>query len=77
MKKTIRGKVYDTAEMTVVSKVTSGAFGDPAGYEETLYAAEDGNCFLYTNGGEESPYRSEKLVSMSKAKAAAWQAENK
>lgn len=54
--------------MTVVGKMTSGAFGDPAGYEETLYAAADGNCFLYTNGGEQSPYKSEKLVSVSKAK---------
>lgn len=76
MKKTVRGKVYDTAEMTVVGKMTSGAFGDPAGYEETLYAAADGNCFLYTNG-EQSPYKSEKLVSVSKAKAAAWQEQNK
>lgn len=77
MKKTVRGKVYDTAEMTVVGKMTSGAFGDPAGYEETLYAAADGNCFLYTNGGEQSPYKSEKLVLVSKAKAAAWQEQNK
>ena len=41
MKKTVRGVVYDTDAMTVVKKVTSGAFGDPAGYEETLYVAEN------------------------------------
>ena len=42
MKKTAKGKTYDTTEMTVVKKVTSGMFGDPTGYEETLYVAEDG-----------------------------------
>ena len=76
MKKTVKGKVYDTVEMSIVKKVTSGAYGDPAGYEETLYVAEDGTYFLYTNGGEQSPYNGEKLASMSKAKAAAWQKEN-
>ena len=39
MKKTVKGKSYDTVEMSVVKKVTCGAFGDPAGYEETLYVA--------------------------------------
>ena len=56
MKKTVRGVVYDTENMTVVKKVSHGAFGDPAGYEETLYVAENGSYFLYTNGGEASPY---------------------
>ena len=76
MKKTAKGKTYDTPEMTVVKKVTSGMFGDPTGYEETLYVAEDGSYFLYTNGGEQSKYTAEKLTAMSKAKAAAWQKEN-
>ena len=60
MKKTVKGKSYDTVEMSVVKKVTCGAFGDPAGYEETLYVAEDGTYFLYTNGGAESKYTAEK-----------------
>ena len=76
MKKTAKGKTYDTTEMTVVKKVTFGMFGDPTGYEETLYVAEDGSYFLYTNGGEQSKYTAEKLTAMSKAKAAAWQKEN-
>ena len=46
MKKTFKGKVYDTDEMTVVKKVTYGTFGDPTGYEETLYVAENGTYFL-------------------------------
>ncbi len=76
MKKTVKGVVYDTEEMTVVKKVTHGAFGDPAGYEETLYVAENGSYFLYTFGGEASPYATEKLTSLSKVKAAAWEKEN-
>lgn len=76
MKKTLKGKVYDTEEMSVVKKVSHGAFGDPAGYEETLYVAENGSYFLYTYGGEQSPYPTEKLTSLSKVKAAAWEKEN-
>ena len=29
MKKTVKGKSYDTIEMSIVKKVTSGAYGDP------------------------------------------------
>ena len=76
MERTVRGKHYDTADMTVVKKVTSGAFGDPAGYEETLYAAEDGTLFLYTNGGAESPYPVEKLTTMTRPRAEKWQKEH-
>lgn len=76
MKKTLKGKVYDTEEMQAVKKVAHGAFGDPAGYEETLYVAENGSYFLYTFGGEQSPYPTEKLTSLSKVKAAAWEKEN-
>ena len=76
MKKTLRGKTYDTAEMAIVKKIAHGNFGDPAGYEETLYVSENGMYFLYTYGGEQSPYPTEKLVSMSKAKPQAWEEEN-
>ena len=76
MKKTVRGKEYDTMEMSVVKKVVSGCFGDPAGYEETLLVAEDGTYFLYTNGGAESKYTAEKLTQMSKAKVEAWKKAN-
>ncbi len=76
MKKTVKGKSYDTVEMVIVNKITSGAYGDPAGYEETLYVAEDGTYFLYTNGGAESKYTAEKLTQLSKAKAEAWKKAN-
>ena len=76
MRKIICKKVYDTATATVVKKVTSGFYGDPAGYEETLYITPDGAYFLYTNGGSESKYTSESIVRKSKAAAEAWLAEN-
>ena len=69
MKKTICGVEYDTTLSTVVKKVTNGYFGDPAGYEETLYVTEDGKYFLYTNGGEESKYPTEGIKRMSKKSA--------
>lgn len=76
MEKIVKGVVYNTDAMAVVKKVTHGVFGDPAGYEETLYVAENGNYFLYTFGGEASPYAKEKLTALSKVKAAAWEKEN-
>ena len=52
MVKTVKGKtkttVYDTATASIVKKVTSGVWGDPAGYETTLYVTEAGEYFLYT-----------------------------
>ena len=72
MKKTIRGIEYDTATAKVVSKTTHGFFGDPAGYEETLYVTDDGRYFVYTNGGESSPYPAEKISCIAKAKVDAW-----
>ena len=76
MQKIICKKVYDTAASTVVKKVTSGFYGDPAGYEETLYLTPDGFYFLYTNGGSESKYTTEDIKRMSKAAADKWIAEN-
>ena len=53
----------------MISKKVSGYFGDPAGFEETLYQMPDGKYFLYVNGGEESPYKEENIKRMSAAKA--------
>ena len=69
MKKIICKVEYDTSVATLVEKKTSGAFGDPAGYEETLYQMPDGKLFLYVNGGEESIYPEENIKRMSAAKA--------
>ena len=76
MQKIICKKVYDTAASTVVKKVTSGFYGDPAGYEETLYLTPDGFYFLYTNGGAESKYATEDITRKSKAAAEKWLSEN-
>ena len=72
MKKIICGTEYDTELSTVVKKVTHGYYGDPAGYEETLYVTEGGKYFLYTNGGEESKYPTESIKRMSQKSANEW-----
>lgn len=76
MVKTVKTKTktttYDTTKATVVKKVTSGYWGDPAGYEMTMYVTEKGEYFLYTFGGEASAYKKEAITSYTKAKAEAW-----
>lgn len=72
MKKIICKKEYDTEKSGVVKKFTHGEFGSPDGYEETLYVTDGGNYFLYTNGGEASPYKKEDIKRMSRAAAEEW-----
>lgn len=72
MKKIICKVEYDTETATLIEKRTFGEFGDPAGYEETLYVTEGGKYFLYVNGGEESPYTEENIKRLSAAKADEW-----
>ncbi len=72
MKKIICKKIYDTEASQVIKKVTSGIWGDPRGYEETLYVTEDGAYFLYENGGEESIHPKETIKRMSKKSAEEW-----
>ena len=74
MKKVICKVEYDTATAELVKKNTFGAFGDPAGYEESLYKTADGKFFLYVNGGVESVYPEENIKRMSAAKASEFQA---
>ena len=72
MKKIICKVEYDTAASEVIMKRTFGQFGDPNGYEETLYKTADGKYFLYVNGGAQSPYAEENIKRMSAAKAEEW-----
>lgn len=72
MKKIICKVEYDTENAELVKKFTSGEFGDAAGYEESLYVKADGKYFLYTNGGEDSVYKTENITRMSVAKAQQW-----
>ena len=75
MKKVICKVEYDTDNAELVMKRVSGSFGDPAGYEESLYKTEAGKYFLYVCGGEESPYPQENIKRMSAAKAEEWLAQ--
>ena len=75
MKKIICKVEYDTEASELILKRTNGYFGDPAGYEETLYKTEGGKYFLYTFGGAESKYAEENIKRMSAAKAEEWLAQ--
>ena len=72
MKKVICKVEYNTEISTIVKKVTNGLWGDPKGYEETLYQMPNGKFFLYVNGGEDSIYPQENIKRLSAAKAQEW-----
>lgn len=72
MKKIICKKEYDTETAALVRRYTYGFYGDPAGYEETLYQTPGGLYFLYVNGGENSPYPQEDIFRLAKTKVEGW-----
>ncbi|MBQ3040494.1 MAG: hypothetical protein IJD42_02735 [Clostridia bacterium] len=72
MVKTICKKVYDTENSEIVKKFVSGSFGDPTGYEETLYVTKDGYYFVYENGGEESIHPEENIKRIAKTAVKEW-----
>ena len=72
MKKIICKKEYDTETATLIKKCTYGTYGDPAGYEVSLYQTEGGLYFLYTCGGETSPYPTENIERLAKTKVNEW-----
>lgn len=72
MLKIICKKEYNIETATLIKKYTVGYFGDPAGYEESLYQTPDGLYFLYVNGGSESPYTEENITRLAKTKVNAW-----
>ncbi len=72
MKKIICKKEYDSENATLIKKYTCGTYGDPTGYEETLFQTPEGLYFLYVNGGEASPYTAEDIKRVGKAKAEEW-----
>ncbi|MBQ1210825.1 MAG: hypothetical protein IIX68_03375 [Clostridia bacterium] len=75
MKKIICKVEYDTETAQLIGKFTSGEFGDPAGYEESLYETTDGKFFIYVNGGAESIYPTEDIKRLAKDKVKAWKAD--
>ena len=72
MKKIICKKEYDTETATQIKKYTNGYYGDPAGYEETLYQTPGGLYFLYVNGGESSIHPAEDIQRLAKTKVNDW-----
>jgi hypothetical protein len=65
--------VYDTEKAEALGSCAFSYFGDPAGYEETLYKTKGGLYFLCGIGGEESPYaEGEDIRPISEADAEAW-----
>lgn len=72
MKKIICKREYDTDTATLIKKYTYSYFGDPAGFEETLYQTPDGLYFLYVCGGRDSAYPTEDIQRLAKAKVNNW-----
>ena len=72
MKKIICKKEYDTETAALIKQYTVGSFGDPAGFEETLYQTPDGLYFVYVCGGESSPYPTEDIQRVAKTKVKEW-----
>lgn len=72
MKKIICKYEYDTQNANLIKKATFGNFGDPCGYEESLYETADGKYFIYVCGGAESPYPTEDIKRIAKTKIQTW-----
>ena len=65
--------VYDTEKADAMGNRAYSYYGDPAGYEETLYKTKGGLFFLCGIGGEESPYaEGTDIRPVSEADATAW-----
>ena len=69
MRRIIAKTEYDTENSKLIKKYTEGTYGDPAGFEKTLYETPTGKFFFYMNGGELSPYKTEKIRRVSKINA--------
>lgn len=72
MKKIICKKEYDSETGKLIKKCIHGAYGDAAGYEEILFQNESGLYFIYTRGGDASPYPGEDIRRLAKTKVNEW-----
>ena len=73
--KVFEGKkhIYDTSKAEALGNRIFSYYGDPAGYEETLYKTKGGLYFLWGVGGSESPYdQGEEIRPISADEAKAW-----
>ena len=72
---TFEGKrrIFDTTKAEALGNRAYSFYGDPAGYEETLYKTKGGLFFLHGIGGADSPYAvGEDIVPITAAEANAW-----
>lgn len=72
---TFEGKrrIFDTTKAEELGNRAYSYYGDPAGYEETLYVTKGGLYFLHGIGGADSPYATgEDIVPITKGEADAW-----
>ena len=76
MIKQTKNKTYDTDTATLIKQVNFSYYGDPKGYQTSLYQTPDGSYFLYAYGGSESAYSQETITAIGKKKAAEWLANN-
>ena len=72
MRKIIGKREYSTQKAVLIKKFTYSYFGDPAGYEESLYQTPDGLYFLYVKGGEDSIHPQENIIRLGKNKVNEW-----
>lgn len=72
MQKIIGKKEYNTETAILIKQFTFSYFGDPAGYEETLYQTPDGFFFVYVCGGADSIHPEENIIRLGKAKVDEW-----
>lgn len=65
--------IYDTTKAEELGHRAFSYYGDPAGYEETLYKTKGGLFFLCGIGGSDSPYNSgEDIRPIAEAEAEKW-----
>lgn len=68
-------RVYNTETAIELGTRAFGQYGDPAGYEETLFQTKKGLYFVVGRGGDASPYaEGEDIRPLSEEDAQAWQA---
>lgn len=65
-------KIPNLENATEIKRVVIGYFGDPTGYEEILFRTRNNRYVLVQRGGTLSPYPSEKIQQLLKAKATEW-----
>lgn len=65
-------KMPNLENATEIKRVVKGYFGDPTGFEEILFRTRNNRYVLVQRGGALSPYPSERIQQILKAKATEW-----